>query len=327
MWQLPKSPSRYHAMLQRIKIMRESIELAELRRNSIADELGQTLDVQDIPHFDLKTNPPQPNHDDREVELAVKHLKLSLETLVCRVFHMARQANLSPSPESEPLQMRWIEAYFPFTSPSFELEVYWQGEWLELLGCGITQQTILNKANLRDRMGWAWGIGIERLAMLLFGIPDIRLFWSEDERFLSQFEAGKVSRFEPFSKYPACYKDIAFWIDASPSNASPIHASNPTDSAIAAAAGGNATKASPTETQPAAFHENDVMEIVRDVGGTLVEDVRLVDEFVHPRTARKSLCYRINYRSLERTLTNEEVNELHEKVRTRLAGDLGVQLR
>jgi phenylalanyl-tRNA synthetase alpha chain len=69
------------------------------------------------------------------------------------------------------------------------------------------------------------------------------------------------------------------------------------------------------------------MEIAREVGGDLVEDVRLVDEFAHPKTGRKSICYRINYRSLERTLTNEETNEMHERLRTLLVKRLGVELR
>lgn len=69
------------------------------------------------------------------------------------------------------------------------------------------------------------------------------------------------------------------------------------------------------------------MEVVRDVAGSLVEDVKLVDEFVHPNNGRKSLCYRVNYRSLERTLTNEEVNSLHEEVGERLKGLFGVELR
>jgi phenylalanyl-tRNA synthetase alpha chain len=282
--------------------------------------------VEPIPLFDPKTNPLQPQHDEIEVKLMVQHLMASLEQLVDRVFTAAKEGGVGNASENDsPMKVRWIEAYFPFTSPSFELEVYWQGEWLELLGCGIVKQSILNNAGLRDRVAWAWGIGIERLAMLLFGIPDIRLFWSQDERFLNQFQEGRVKKFEPFSKYPACYKDIAFWINASPASASPVRVES--DSGVAAAAGGDSTKASPAETQPAAFHENDVMEIVRDIGGSLVEDVKLVDEFVHPRTGRKSLCYRINYRSLERTLTNDEINKLHEKVATRLTDDLGVELR
>lgn len=137
--------------------------------------------------------------------------------------------------------------------------------------------------------------------MLLFGIPDIRLFWSTDPRFLSQFTENKITKFVPFSKYPACYKDVAFWLPSS-SNA----------------AGGNTV---------GEFHENDMMEVVRDVAGDDAEDVRMIDEFTHPKTGRKSLCFRINYRSLEKTLTNEEANELHGKVKEAVVERYRVEIR
>lgn len=290
-------------------------------------------DIDSLPKHDLEvideagpyndhTNPIQVQHDPDDSQLVTEHLKRSLEQLVQKVFTAAQAAR--PDQKQERLKVRWVEAYFPFTSPSFELEVFWQGEWLELLGSGVVQQSILNNAGLKDRIGWAWGIGIERLAMLLFNVPDIRLFWSQDERFLNQFSEGKITCFEPFSKYPPCYKDISFWVRPSPAGASPVGAES--SSGAAAAAGGDSKKASPAETQPAAFHENDIMEIVRDVAGTLVEDVKLVDEFVHPKNGKKSLCYRINYRSNERTLRNEEVNDLHERVIEKVKG-LGVQVR
>ena len=69
------------------------------------------------------------------------------------------------------------------------------------------------------------------------------------------------------------------------------------------------------------------MELVREIAGDLVEDVRLTDEFTHPNTGRRSMCYRINYRSLERTLTNAEANRLHGEIRKKLTEDLGVELR
>lgn len=307
----------------------ESIqEQSMCRQQQIRDDIAalpkHDLEILDeIGAFDEKTNPVQFQHDPEDTTLIVTHLKRSLENLVQRVFTEAQRL-LPPGTPIQPLKVRWIEAYFPFTSPSFELEVMYQGQWLELLGCGVVRQSILDNAGLPDRIGWAWGIGIERLAMLLFNIPDIRLFWSRDERFLRQFREGKITRFEPFSKYPPCQRDISFWINASPAAASPINAAS--DSSLAAAAGGNATKASPAETQPAAFHENDIMEIVRDVAGTLVEDVTLIDEFVSPKTGLKSVCYRINYRSHERTLTNEEVNELHAQVEGKIK-ELNVTLR
>jgi phenylalanyl-tRNA synthetase alpha chain len=70
-----------------------------------------------------------------------------------------------------------------------------------------------------------------------------------------------------------------------------------------------------------------VHEVVREVGGDLVEEVVLQDAFTHPTTGRVSHCYRINYRSLDRSLRNEEIDNLQWDVRTRLEDLLGVELR
>jgi phenylalanyl-tRNA synthetase alpha chain len=278
-------------------------------------------DIEALPQHNMKVedpnppthperNPLQKEHSLEEAEAIGAHLKRSLELMVVEIFTRAKRAAIASNPEfmDEPLRVRWIEAYFPFTSPSWELEIFWQGDWLEVLGCGVVKQDIMEKADVPSQLGWAFGIGLERMAMLLFEIPDIRLFWSKDERFLSQFRGlssnlENLKRFVPFSKFPACYKDVAFWLRSSSS----------------AAGGGQGGGQD--------FHENDVMEIVRDIGGDVVEDVVKVDEFTHPKTGRKSLCYRINYRSLERTLTNEEANEFHERVRGALVEKLGVELR
>ncbi|KAI1471051.1 phenylalanyl-tRNA synthetase mitochondrial precursor [Daldinia caldariorum] len=263
------------------------------------------------PLFDEKTNPRQEEYySPFEVETISTHLMRSLELMVVEIFTRAKSAALKADPNfvDEPLQMRWVEAYFPFTSPSWELEVYYGGDWLEVLGCGLVKQDLYINAHVPEQRGWAFGIGLERIAMLLFQIPDIRLFWSQDERFLSQFKGvsdnlSSLKRFVPFSKYPICAKDVSFWL-GTPS-----------------AAGGN-TKANVHD-----FHENDVMEIVRSVAGDDVENVKLVDQFTHPKTGRKSMCYRINYRSLERTLTNKETNDLHDKVTKALVEKLGVEIR
>lgn len=255
-------------------------------------------------------NPLQAEHHSaEEVEAIAAHLKRSLEGVVVELFPRAQKAAVAAghvdANTSEPMKIRWIEAYFPFTSPSWELEVFWQGDWLELLGCGVTKQELLINAGVPDQIGWAFGVGLERVAMLLFSIPDIRLFWSKDPRFLNQFSGKEnVNTFVPFSKYPECPKDISFWLRSSSSSAGGGMRSNAQN-----------------------FHENDVMEIVRDVGSDLVEDVRLVDDFVHPVSGRKSLCYRINYRSLERTLRHKEINQLHQSVGKQLVEKLGVELR
>ncbi|OTB03380.1 hypothetical protein M426DRAFT_176962 [Hypoxylon sp. CI-4A] len=270
------------------------------------------MHVQDPnPPFHDERNPRQVNHHSpAEAEAIAAHLKRSLELMVVEIFSRAKAAAVRADPNfaDEPLQVRWVEAYFPFTSPSWELEVYYSGDWLEVLGCGVVNQDLYINAGVPGQLGWAFGIGLERIAMLLFQIPDIRLFWSQDERFLSQFKGvsdnlDSLKRFVPFSKYPSCSKDVSFWLRPS------------------SAAGGN-TKANVHD-----FHENDVMEIVRSVAGDVVEDVKLVDEFTHPKTGRRSMCYRINYRSLERTLTNTETNDLHDEVNKVLVQKLGVEIR
>jgi phenylalanyl-tRNA synthetase alpha chain len=260
------------------------------------------------PHH-AERNPLQAPHTAAEAEAIGAHLKRSLELMVAEIFSRARAASGADAVSAEPLRIRWIEAYFPFTSPSWELEVFWQGDWLEVLGSGVINQKIFTNAGMPDQLGWAFGIGLERIAMLLFEIPDIRLFWSRDERFLGQFtgvsdDLTRMKRFVPFSKHPACYKDVAFWLRSTSS-----------------AAGGG------TRMNSQDFHENDIMEVLRDIAGDAVEDVKAIDEFTHPKTGRKSLCYRINYRSLERTLTNDEANRYHDRVREELVSRFGVELR
>lgn len=69
------------------------------------------------------------------------------------------------------------------------------------------------------------------------------------------------------------------------------------------------------------------MEIVRENSGDLAESVKLIDEFVHPKTGRKSQCYRVNYQSMDRSLTNDEVNALHQKSLKELVERFRIQLR
>lgn len=188
-------------------------------------------------------------------------------------------------------EVRWVGGDFPFTTPSFELEVWWKNEWLEVLGCGQLHKGVLQHAGIDqdDRHAWAFGLGLERLAMILFEIPDIRLFWSQDPRFLEQFTSGNLTtRFKPFSSFPPVHKDISFWDE-----------------------GG--------------FHENDIHELARDVAGDLVERVECIDTF--QKAGRTSQCFRITFRSMERSLTNTEINELYHELRERASRVLNITLR
>jgi phenylalanyl-tRNA synthetase alpha chain len=192
-----------------------------------------------------------------------------------------------------------------------ELEIWYQDEWLEVLGCGVMQPQILRNAGYHHHQGWAFGLGLERLAMVLFQIPDIRLFWSQDARFWNQFQPGKITTFQPYSKYPPCFKDISFWINNNNTN------NNNTT--------GDAEQSSSSSSS--SFHMNDVLDLTRQVAGDLVEQVQLVDQFVHPKTMRESHCYRITYRSMDRSLTNAEIDVLQETLRSTIAQQLDVELR
>eukprot|EP00195_Chlamydomonas_chlamydogama_P006564 CAMPEP_0202903190 /NCGR_PEP_ID=MMETSP1392-20130828/22407_1 /ASSEMBLY_ACC=CAM_ASM_000868 /TAXON_ID=225041 /ORGANISM="Chlamydomonas chlamydogama, Strain SAG 11-48b" /LENGTH=425 /DNA_ID=CAMNT_0049590225 /DNA_START=134 /DNA_END=1411 /DNA_ORIENTATION=+ len=210
-------------------------------------------------------------------DFAAKELKDSLEGLAKHLFG--------------DVECRWIDAYFPFTEPSYELEIFFNGKWLEVLGCGVMEQKILDENFKPGHKAWAFGLGLERLAMVLFEVPDIRLFWSQDDRFLKQFKDGDLkARFKSYSKFPPCYKDIAFWVSPQ-------------------------------------FTENNFCELVRGIGGDLVEEVALVDKFTSPKTQKTSNCFRITYRSMERSLTDEEINALQESVRQKVASELKVELR
>jgi phenylalanyl-tRNA synthetase alpha chain len=98
-----------------------------------------------MPAFHDK-NPKQPEHSHAESIATSAHLKRTLEGVVEEIFGRARIAAGISS--GEKLQVRWIDAYFPFTSPSYELEVLWEGEWLELLGCGVVAQPVLKNAGI-----------------------------------------------------------------------------------------------------------------------------------------------------------------------------------
>ncbi|KAF8743508.1 Ferredoxin-fold anticodon binding domain, partial [Rhizoctonia solani] len=224
-------------------------------------------------------NPYQPEHNEAHAALVAANLKHSLNSMILKLF--------GGRTRGEPLKVRWIEAEFPWTTPSYEVEVWFQGKWLEILGCGVVKEPTLVRGG---SIAWAFGLGLERIAMVLYSIPDIRLFWSKDPRFGSQFTQGEISTFQPFSKYPICYKDLSFW-------------------------------------KPEGFHENDLCDVIREVASDLVEDILLTDTFTHPKTGKTSLCYRLNYRSMERSLTNEEVNSLHETIQKRAASQLGIEIR
>ncbi|MCL4792240.1 MAG: phenylalanine--tRNA ligase subunit alpha [Gammaproteobacteria bacterium] len=112
-----------------------------------------------------------------DTEVSFAHLKAILHEFVERFFE-------------RPATLRFRPSYFPFTEPSAEVDVLSEsGRWLEVLGCGIVHPKVLANAGIdaEKYTGYAFGMGVERLAMLKYGIDDIRLLFENDLRFLRQF--------------------------------------------------------------------------------------------------------------------------------------------
>jgi phenylalanyl-tRNA synthetase alpha chain len=91
-------------------------------------------------------------------------------------------------------EMRFRPSYFPFTEPSAEVDIAWQQadgstRWLEVLGCGMVHPNVLRNVGIDPEKytGFAFGLGVERFAMLRYGVDDLRSFFDNDVRFLRQF--------------------------------------------------------------------------------------------------------------------------------------------
>ena len=198
-------------------------------------------------------------------------------------------------------ESRVNDDYFPFTDPSYEIEVYKNNTWIEVLGCGVVHQKILENNNLEGKY-IAFGLGLERLAMIMFNIPDIRYFWSQDEKFLEQFNSGEIVQFVPYSNLNTQSKDIAFWIN---------------DDKI---------------INEKWIEENDFFEIIREICREWVEKIEIFDSFTHPKTKRKSHAYRITYSPYEPTLKNQDefrkiCNNYQNSVREEVENKIDVVLR
>ena len=91
----------------------------------------------------------------------------------------------------EDVKLRFRPSYFPFTEPSAEVDILSdEGKWLEILGCGLVNPVVLENCNIDsgNYSGLAFGLGIERIAMLKYGVSDIREFYKSNLDFLSQFK-------------------------------------------------------------------------------------------------------------------------------------------
>ena len=192
------------------------------------------------------------------------------------------------------IEFRFLVDSFPFTDPSTQAEINWNGNWIEITGAGLVHSNCLRNFGLDPEVynGYAGTFGLDRVAMIKMEIPDIRILWSDDERITRQFKDIN-SKFTEVSKFPETVRDISFIIDKDVSL-------------------------------------NNYFEIVRDYADNLIEEVKLLDEYENEEKFgkdKKSYTFRIVYRSSERTLTNEEINKIQTEIRTKTEKELGAVLR
>ncbi len=166
------------------------------------------------------------------------------------------------------IKYRFNTDEFPYTDPSTEMEIEVAGRQVEVLGAGVVRESVLKNlgVNPEEYNGWAFGFGLERLAIISMDLPDIRLLWSQDERVKKQLKLG--NKYKEVSKFPPITRDISFIVDKN-------------------------------------FVPNDYFDLIRDLGGDLVEEMKLLDKYSNPEKFgpdKLSYTYRIVYRSNDRNI-------------------------
>ncbi len=184
--------------------------------------------------------------------------------------------------------------HFPYTENSMEIDVLYNGQWLEILGSGTVHPNVLQSLWLDpEKYNWrAFGIWVERIAMPVKNIPDIRIFWSEDSRITTQ-RGTLEKQYEEVSKFPASSRDFSIII-------------------------------------PNSYDEREITELMRDNWQELIEKIEKTSEWDGQGKFwpdHKSVSYRITFRSIDRTLTNDEVNLMYFTMREKINSELWLTLR
>ncbi|MGD0977289.1 MAG: hypothetical protein ABR875_03285 [Minisyncoccia bacterium] len=189
------------------------------------------------------------------------------------------------------INFRFYEHHFPYTDPSYEMEAEINGQWMEMVGSGMARKSVLANFGLTGYHGWAYGFGLERLAIASMDLPDIRLLWSEDPRVTKQLKLGH--KFVEVSKFPPITRDISFVVGDG-------------------------------------FQPNDYFDLIRDLGGNIVEEVKLLDTYKDEKkfgAGKVSYTYRIIYRSNERTLTTAEIDPIQDQIYKQTVNQFEAQIR
>jgi phenylalanyl-tRNA synthetase alpha chain len=220
--------------------------------------------------------------------LAPKSLKTITQTDLEEALGNIAKAVFGPD-----VKYRLNKDTFPYTDPSLEMEVDLEGNWVEVTGCGVVKGRVLENFGIdsSNYTGWAFGFGLERLAIAAMSLPDIRLLWSDDPRVTKQLKLGQ--KFVEVSKYPPITRDISFVVNND-------------------------------------FVPNNYFDLIRDIGGDLIEQVELLDKYENEKkfgAGKISYTYRVVYRSADRTLKTDEVDPLQNKLYQETKDQYNAQLR
>lgn len=261
-------------------------------KKQISDLNTDLLLIED-PQADIpwsSSNPKQSSMSEDETYFVSLHLKKTLENLVSQLYVLKlKTAGLFHN--KNVLKIRWVPSYFSWTSPSWEMEIFSNGSWIECCGCGLIEKSVLSNFGIHDKFGWAFGIGLDRLAMILFDIPDIRFFWSQNLLFSSQFQSGKISSFVPFSKFLSIKRDLSFWLQKNSS-----------------------------------LNPNEVINLLKSSSCNLIKHAYLLDKYIHTNL-KVSHSYRLIFHSNEKNLTNCEVNLNMSRIEKLLVKNFNVEIR
>ncbi len=211
------------------------------------------------------------------------------------------------------IKYRFNKDTFPYTKESLEVEVMFNWKWLEVLWAWIVLPSVMKKLWLDSEKynWWAFGFWIERLAMTLKQIPDIRLFWSTDERVIKQW--WNFEAYKEISNFPPVYKDISILVPKEKFKKDESESKKSWDLELK--------------------NEADLFEIAwitRDIWWDLIEELKITDIYENDKkfwNDKKSVSLKITFRSLERTLTNEEINKMYFQIRGKIQNELNYNLR
>ena len=212
------------------------------KKDLFGNDISKSLFDADGRGSTLETEEKQHAHSIEAVRALSLDLKRTVEELVFELLGCD-------------VKYRWKPYYVQFGRPAYEMEVLVEGNWLEILGASVLKQEILDRAGVADKMTWSCGIGIDRIAMVLYDIPDIRLLRNKNAKFSRQFSS---MIFEPHcSSCPTFYREVAFKL--------------------------------PQNMDETVF-EYDFYELVRRAAENVVQTAELVDKF--PRNQRYRITYK-----------------------------------